>query len=207
LIFAFDCDGVLLDTNEPKVEAWRRTGNALGLDGDRLAEAQVQGFGKNRRAIADDAGVDPADYEELSARLDVAFDRVYDSCDATEGCRELISSMSAGSVAAIVSGAKLAGFVPALDRLGLLSSFAIVIDGTTPKRTALAALGHVGEPGYFFGDSSSDLVAARGAGWRFVFVSQYSVETAATRELLIRASSHCIQSLRDARTIVAAATV
>jgi HAD superfamily hydrolase (TIGR01509 family) len=177
----FDFDGVVIDTESAVIAGWREECAALGVPFDEagfLAAIGVPSLRPERIvAVLGAAGGDPATaITRIRARIAVLADQQ----PVLPGVRELLAEATAAGVRlAVASGALREWVCGHLERVGLLSAFAIVAcrDDVRASKPApdlyLAALAGLGVPAgraVAIEDSATGLAAAHAAGVRCVAV-------------------------------------
>jgi HAD superfamily hydrolase (TIGR01509 family) len=178
----FDFDGVILDTEEPRLVAWQEIWREHGLE---LNTEEWSG------CIGTVGGFDPL--SELQARLgdrvegadlmrrkSTRADELISDLAPLPGVEELLAEASAGGVALAVASSSSRSWVEGhLERLGLARHFSHLAcyDGTVPAKPApdlyLAAVGALGvEPARTVAveDSPNGVRAAKAAGLTCVAV-------------------------------------
>ena len=181
----FDCDGVVLDSNRVKTEAFRQAALPYG---EALAEALVQHHVANggvsrylKFAHFIDhivpEGCSGPDKDALLARYAHFVQEGLRACAVTPGLDELRRATS-GSRWFIVSGGDQAELRELFAERGLAELFDGGIFGSPdPKGVILSreiSSGRMPGPGLFLGDSTYDHSASTGAGLDFIFVTDWT---------------------------------
>lgn len=180
----FDCDGVVLDSNRVKTEAFRRAALPYGeaaaaaLAAYHIANGGVSRYAKFEHFLEYIApGRDGPNQEALLAAYAEAVRVGLVNCGMAEGIEELRASTPHADWM-IVSGGDQAELREIFTRRGLAKFFDGGIFGSPDsKDTILAreiASGNLRRPALFLGDSRYDHEAARAAGLDFLFVSEWS---------------------------------
>lgn len=211
----FDCDGVLLDSNELKSACFRQVLEASGFaaaDVARFVTFQRANFGTSRYRLFEallsweltDA---PAmDHAALLAAYAGLLRGQYVTTPATPGMREVVGALGARLPLYIVSGSDQAELREVLAERGDAAPFRMVLGSPTPKAENLAhvladlsARDGVAEPGRvcFVGDAEADFNAARALGTRFVYMDDFSTAQPRMRELAALHGFPVIRTLRD----------
>ena len=194
----FDCDGVILDSNRIKAQAFR---DILAGEPPDLVEA----FVKHRAAhpgLSRDALfrfffrdlVRTDDWASLAEHATLAFvDRTLDAlttCPLVPGIERALAALAEQGVpCAVVSAAARADLETVLNRRRLRQFFRDVRGGDRSKAdnvTTLLDAGRLTRPLVFFGDSIADMEAAETIGCHFVFVSGVSEWTDGLRVCTLR---------------------
>jgi phosphoglycolate phosphatase-like HAD superfamily hydrolase len=185
LTLIFDCDGVLLDSNRVKTEAFRTVAAQFG---DEPAEALVryhtQNGGISRYRKFEHLLVEilkregPAELVgELASQYGDCVERDLLECAVAPGLAAL-RAKTADASWMLVSGGDQAQLRRVFAARGLIGLFDGGIYGSpTSKDEILAreqASGAIKAPAIYFGDSRYDHVAATRAGLDFVFVHAWS---------------------------------
>lgn len=184
----FDCDGVLLDSNRVKTDAFRQAALPYGAAAaEALVAHHVANGGISRYAkfeyflnqIVPEIAPDTAgpDLEALLGAYATAVRAGLMSCAIAEGL-EVLRRQTAAQNWLIVSGGDQAELREIFAARGLDHLFDGGIFGSPDsKDTILAreqAVGTIGDRALFLGDSTYDHRAASGAGIDFIFVSDWS---------------------------------
>lgn len=181
----FDCDGVILDSNRVKTEAFRRAALPWGEDAaealvrHHVAHGGVSRYAKFRHfldAIAPRDREGP-DYDALLAAYAEAVRDGLLSCRIAEGLGALRAA-TPGARWMVVSGGDQGELRDVFARRGLAALFDGGIFGSPDPKDAICAreiaAGALEAPALFLGDSALDLATARAFGMAFVFVSGWS---------------------------------
>ncbi|MEF8778620.1 MAG: HAD family hydrolase [Natronomonas sp.] len=169
--WAFDLDGTLVDVESAYVhDLLGRVGDRLGYSfTEREAEALWHGFGGERNATLEAAGLDPErfwevfhDEEDAEARADATY--LYDDA-------EFVGELDAPTV--LVTHCQEYLTEPVLSTLDIADWFDTVVCCTsetgwkpdpTPVERALSSAGARDGPGILVGDAAHDIGAAWNAG-------------------------------------------
>jgi len=207
--YIFDCDGVLLDSNVMKNEAFRRAALSEGFDqetADALASWQAANFGRSRYVIFDllmegTFGVVPplASLAALLRAYAVEVSAAYLAVDEADGARELLAALM-GSRLYVVSGSDEAELRTVLAARGLASGFQAIYGSPATKVENLErVLGDLPDRDrvLFLGDAMADADAASAVGIPFLYVARYSLAADAMDERVERGEFAAVASLRD----------
>ncbi len=182
----FDCDGVLLDSNPVKIEAFRvaLSGRDPAVVEAFIAEHRRTGgisrFEKLARFFRELAPVDAPEQAtaEAVARFGEAARVGLSSCAEVPGARALIQAFAARGVAVhVVSGGAQDEVREVLEARGLDEWITGIHGSPTPKHVHLERLRESGDllpGGVFFGDARLDMELAEAFGMSFVFVAGVS---------------------------------
>lgn len=183
----FDCDGVVLDSNIVKTEAYFRTAKNLGAtdaQAHALVDYHVRLGGISRYHKFDwylrEVLQQPATAESIQTFLD-EFSRELEvglmQCPVAEGLEDLRKA-TATAIWMILSGGDQQEIRDLFAKRDLARYFEGGLFGSPDnKDTVLAreqASGHLQMPALFIGDSKYDFEAATRAGLDFVFVSDWT---------------------------------
>jgi HAD superfamily hydrolase (TIGR01549 family) len=184
--WVFDCDGVVLDSNRIKTDAFFRAAEPYGAQYARqLADYHVKNGGISRyikfqHFITGILGRESVDEAELSQLLSTYAEYVKQgllSCDAAPGIDRL-RQLTKDSNWLIVSGGDQAELRSVFSQRGLDHLFDGGIYGSPDTKdeilSRLKAERVIDEPAVFVGDSQYDIEAARRASLDFIFVSDWS---------------------------------
>ena len=180
----FDCDGVVLNSNQIKTDAFRLAALPYGEDAaNQLVRHHIRNGGISRYKKFQhflDAIVTPKQdigLEVLLTRFADAVKQGLMECDVAEGLTEL-RERTGHATWAIASGGDRSELNEVFNRRGLAHLFNGGIHGSPePKDEILARLerdGIVQRPALFLGDSVYDYEVARDASIDFLFLSGWS---------------------------------
>ncbi|GGY79062.1 HAD family hydrolase [Marinobacter zhanjiangensis] len=184
--WVFDCDGVLLNSNKVKTDAFFRAAEPYGRDkAYALVDYHIRHGGISRYVkfhlfLSDIVGHEKIDEGELGELLDHYASHVRQGlldCDVASGLtrlRELTSS--AGWL--VVSGGDQAELRSVFGERGLADLFDGGIYGSPDTKDEILTRtlneGILRRPGVFVGDSQYDIEAATRAGLDFIFLRRWS---------------------------------
>lgn len=193
--FVFDCDGVILDSNGIKSEAFHAVSRRFGADiADRFVRYhQAQGGVSRYQKFAyllDEIIEQPvADREALLAELLADFAgrcaAALLDCPLIPGVASVLARIPAGAATFVVTGGDQEEVRTAFAARGLDRHFREILGSPRPKRehmVLLAARGEIGPGSIYFGDAELDMRLADEFGLEFVFVEGAS-EWPAGREI------------------------
>lgn len=183
--WVFDCDGVLLNSNPIKTEAFRQVASVYGTEAvDALVDYHRRHGGVSRfRKIAYlfetilDRSAEPGEAERVLDDFAAICRREVLVCAEAPGLRDLLVALSEGCSRLVVSGAEENELRWVLEARGLAPLFDAIHGSPAAKPAILADArrrGLLSEPGVFVGDSLTDYQAATQAGLDFVFVSRWT---------------------------------
>ncbi|QHA06973.1 HAD hydrolase-like protein [Streptomyces broussonetiae] len=188
-LVVFDLDGVLVDSNELKVECMRE---ALAEFGPELVDPYVhefrRTFGRSRREHflafhQDHLGGEQATgerfetfYERCAGGYAELLAERYPKAPLCPDADRLVRALSArGLPLYVATGTLTAEAERVLDGHGLVGEFRAVLGGEEPKArrlaAALSAEGAAPGEAVLLGDSRQDLLAAQAVGMGFVLVT------------------------------------
>lgn len=180
----FDCDGVVLNSNHVKTNAFYKAALPYGEDAaNTFVKYHTENGGVSRYRKFEyflDAIVPNLEGPGLDELLELYAAEVVDgllTCDVAEGLDEL-RKQTPGSRWLIVSGGDQDELRQVFEKRGLASLFDGGIFGSpTPKKDILdreLANGNIQQHALFIGDSKYDYESAKHAGLEFVFLSGWS---------------------------------
>lgn len=191
-VVVFDCDGVLLDSNNLKTVVFQKVLAHHGFEADEIArfrDYQVRNFGVSRYRLFD-AVVEGRFGEARDVSLERLLEDFGRLCRTgyleqpeTAGMREALARAGAdGRPLYVVSGSDEAELRDVLHQRRLAASFSNIygspatkienLDRVRAHRRAQGA--PEGERMLFVGDAEADMLAATAAGADFVFMAGYS---------------------------------
>ncbi|WP_319049946.1 HAD family hydrolase [Psychrobacter sp. PP-21] len=186
--FVFDCDGVILNSNKIKTEAFYQSALAYGeLAAQALVEYHVANGGVSRYkkfaylldeivpALPDEV-FGPSLEELLEKYAKIVLDGLL-SCEVTEGLEKLRSKTS-NAKWLIVSGGDQAELRHVFNERGLDKYFDGGIFGSPDNKSQILEReinnGNIQQSALFLGDSKYDYQAANIAGLDFIFLSDWT---------------------------------
>lgn len=183
----FDCDGVLLNSNKTKVQAYYDVAKRMGGT-DKQAQAFVEyhiakgSFPRNGKIqhylkyIVEQAET-PARMQQYLDAFDQILDESLMQCELAVGLLDL-KAKTKHSRWMVLSGGDQTGLRKIFERRDLSQYFECgVFGGPEIKEHVLArelANGNIQFPALFVGDSKYDHQASTGAGLDFVFLSDWT---------------------------------
>lgn len=209
----FDCDGVLLDSNELKTVCFREVLEAGGFDPNdiaRFVEFQRASFGMSRYRLFEallgwDLAVrPPLDRDALLKRYGAALGGRYAKADATPGMSETVAALAARHPVYIVSGSDQAELREVWAERGDAAMFRLILGSPANKTENLAlVLEDLAKTSpvdptkiVFIGDAEADMVAAQKAGMKFVYMGGFSAAQTRMRALADEQGAPLIDDLR-----------
>lgn len=184
--WVFDCDGVLLDSNRVKTEAFFQAAEPYGR---QLAEALVDYHVRNggisryvkfRNFLSDIVGQAEVDPDELQHLLDRYAAQVANGlrqCAVADGLRSL-RQLTRHARWLVVSGGDQQELRQVFADRGLADLFDGGIFGSPDTKDDILAReldkGGIRQPAVFVGDSRYDIEAATRAGLDFIFARRWS---------------------------------
>ena len=177
----FDCDGVVLDSNKVKTEAFRQaalpygTDAAVALVAHHISNGGVSRYKKFQHFLDEivQPGQKGPDLEALLGNYAAAVREGLMTCAIADGLRELRSAYP-GQRWLIVSGGDQAELREIFAARDLVALFDGGIFGSPDTKEKILAReiesGNVRQPALFLGDSTYDHRVSHGAGLDFIFV-------------------------------------
>lgn len=181
----FDCDGVVLNSNKIKTQAFYDVAKVYGHEpAQALKDYHVQNGGISRfvkfEYLLNEILKKPLDQTELKQLLDNFAHEVKKAlmtCEVAEGLVELREQTKHANWL-IVSGGDQAELREVFQARGLDKYFDGGIFGSPDTKDTILmreiANGNIRQPALFLGDSKYDYQAAKTAGLDFVFMSQWT---------------------------------
>lgn len=214
-IIIFDCDGVLLDSNNLKIDAFRRTLEIHGFAPDVVAAAslwQSQAFGTPRHrlfaeVLAGCFGRPPigTDLHRLLADFGKMCASGYLSVEETPGLRGALSALVKRARLFIVSGSDETELRTVFQQRDLSSYFESIFGSPGSKienigrvKQSCLEAGWEAEGGFLFvGDAVADMEAAKATGCDFVFMAPFSTVKSKMLELAEAQGFQVIENVGD----------
>jgi phosphoglycolate phosphatase-like HAD superfamily hydrolase len=181
----FDCDGVILDSNRIKTEAFAHVAMKFGINAaDQLVRFHVQNGGVSRYRKFEYLLVNilhrASDVKVIEDLAKEYGQRVCEQlllCPMTQGLHELRNATSHTNWM-VVSGGDQAELHYIFDQRGLTPHFNRGIYGSPATKDEildrLILSGHLEMPALFLGDSRYDHEAAKRAGLDFIFIHEWT---------------------------------
>ncbi len=183
--YIFDCDGVLLDSNPVKAEAFYRAALPYGADVAsaireyHMANGGITRFRKFRYVFEVLLGRTEyeADYEAMVRDFSRYSREGLMACAPVAGVRKYLESLPTDAKKFVISGAEEEELRWCLEHHGLASFFDGIFGSPRSKPEVLQGLKDTGDwasPAVYFGDSRYDFESSTAAGCDFTFVSGYT---------------------------------
>lgn len=180
----FDCDGVILNSNRIKTEAFRRAAQPYGVEAaQKLVDHHIAHGGVSRykkfQHFLDTIvlGTDGPRLDELLISYASFVRQGLMTCDVTEGLEGLRAALP-GIRWMIVSGGDQLELRGVFAARGLDKLFDGGIFGSPDSKDKILARelqnGSISKPALFLGDSKYDHIASAAAGLDFLFISAWS---------------------------------
>ncbi len=179
----FDCDGVILDSNRIKTEAFRRVTAPFGADAvARLLDyhhrhGDISRNEKFAYFLDEILAVAPAERERLLGALLADYAAICArellACPLIPGIGALLASIPPQVAAHVVTGGAQSEVRAVLAARGLDAHFASILGSPTSKRENMRLLARAGAfrgRALYFGDAELDMQLAQEFGLEFVFV-------------------------------------
>lgn len=177
----FDCDGVLLNSNEVKTEAFRTSVIGYGSEkADELVNYHILNGGISRfkkfdyffEAILGRAPKKGEMDELLKSFAKVTIEGLL-NCDEAEGLRELLDAIPSDVPKLVVSGGAQSELREIFKQRGLAPYFTAIYGSPDTKEAILIRERKnnvLSDPAIYIGDSRYDYEAATACGLDFIFV-------------------------------------
>lgn len=183
-LFVFDCDGVILDSNEIKSQAFFDVALPFGQEkADRFVAYHKRHGGVSRQEkfkylVTEILKLDPRDRESTTNELIEAYGRLcregLETCPMIEGVQSFLASVPKPIRNYVVSGGAQTEVRHALRERDLDSFFSLILGNPRSKEANMQDLfdaGRLEGRGAYFGDARLDMELARQFGLDFVLVS------------------------------------
>ena len=209
-VYTFDCDGVVLDSNQIKVDAMRESLEACGFP-NKTVQSCLDFFGKNFRIsryrhidhfLDNILDIEHKNRKEVSEKLLANFsERVslqYVQANFCDGILDFVRDNK--NQCNIVSGSDQIELIDVLNKKGVISRFDYVLGSPTTKIDNLINLKkHYPDDAvhYYFGDALGDYEAAKSSGYLFFGVTGYSLVSSDLEDKCIANGCKYINSFRE----------
>jgi len=205
-IIILDCDGVILDSNKMKIEAFRKALSGYQESAiEQFSIYQAQNFGRSRYVLFKDffqfLGREP-ETDEIKTLLDryaaIVSLGYLDVC-LTPDCLQMLEQLSAVRPVYIASGSDQEELRWVMNERGLTRYFSGIYGSPQSKVDILSSLAPVNlKRGLFVGDAQADFDAAQKFEWcDFVFMQKYSTASEDTVKLVKQVGLPIIDVLSD----------
>lgn len=217
-VFVFDCDGVLLDSNEMKTECFAQALHEAGChpaDIERFRTHQRANFGTSRHRLFETflewelQQRPPQDRDGLVALYAAALRGRYVTAPATPAMREVVGRLAAAHPVFIVSGSEQTELRKVLAERGDAGLFRLILGSPTGKAAHLQTLLELPELAglsaadmLFVGDAEADFRAAQATGCRFIYMDHFSTAQTRMRALQQEHGFPMIQDLRGLTSVL-----
>lgn len=210
LRLVFDCDGVLLDSNRMKIDAFVSVLSAYPAEAvSRFSAFQQTAFGMSRYRLLDRFFSDflgrapaPAEKDALLEAFGAICTERYPRQPVTDGTVETLDRFRASGVPMhVVSGSDQAELRAALATLGLASYFASILGSPETKPNHLGTI-RTGDPEaeiVFVGDAEADWKAAQAQDSTFLYLSTWAADRPGMARLR---AEHGFAEIRNLRELV-----
>ena len=184
--YIFDCDGVLLDSNQLKAKAFYEVAQPYGEEVALALEAYHQQHGGVSRykkfeyffkTLLRLSDADPQIQEAITRFSQISLEKLL-QCPETEGMQEFLEKRPAQSKSYVISGGAQTEVQAVFQQRHLEHYFESIYGSPEDKITLLQRLKNQGQliaPYVFIGDSITDYEAAQAFGLDFVFMWQYTI--------------------------------
>ncbi|MDD3444502.1 MAG: HAD hydrolase-like protein [Zavarzinia sp.] len=187
LVVAFDCDGVLLDSNGMKIKAFTDALSSYPADVvARFSTFQQASFGLSRYRLVDRFFTDflgrqaeAGEKERVLAAFGAICADLYPRQSLTEGALAALERLAAMSIPMfVVSGSDQAELRAVLRAIGLARFFRTIYGSPETKSANLARVGREAPAvrTVFVGDAEADWKAAREHGCDFYYLSTWAAD-------------------------------
>jgi phosphoglycolate phosphatase-like HAD superfamily hydrolase len=183
-LFVFDCDGVILDSNGVKSQAFFDVALPFGEEqAERFVEYHKRRGGISRQEkfkyfVAEILAVETPDREPLEIELVEAYARIcrdgLQKCSMIPGVQAFLASLPRSVRSYVVSGGAQAEVRQAMNERHLDHFFSLILGNPRSKRENMQQLFDAGAlkgRGAYFGDARLDMELAQQYDLDFVFVS------------------------------------
>lgn len=208
--FLFDCDGVILDSNNIKTQAFYELTFSYGADAaDKLVAYHKENGGISRfrkleyffREILRQQNCDN-DISDLAVRYGEVVYKKLMVCPLTNGCEDFLRGLLSRTFKFVISGGLESEIQDIFRRRGLIKYFDAVFGSPRSKEEILRKLleeKKLVQPAIFFGDSYYDYRVAKDFGLDFIFLSSYSElknidEFLGPNDIIVRDFSHLVKT-------------
>jgi phosphoglycolate phosphatase-like HAD superfamily hydrolase len=183
--WVFDCDGVLLDSNRVKTEAFGTAVQDYGQDpADALVSYHIENGGISRFKKFDYFFATILGRPPKQGELDTVLERFSDAtiqglrtCADAEGLRDLLNAIPPDVPRIVVSGGAQSELRAIFEERGLAQYFTAIYGSPDTKEVILNRErdnGIVSDPAIFIGDSRYDYEAATHCGLKFIFLHEWT---------------------------------
>ena len=208
-VIIFDCDGVLFDSNDLKIEA---LGKALQEFDISSIEVEIcksyfaENFGKSRfhhidYFVENFLNIDNSDIENFKEKLLKSYSeqckKLYLTADTTPFSEKLLTKSRV--IKYVASGSEEGELIDAFQRRGLDAYFVKILGSPVKKTTHVANIlkENILPKAVMVGDAISDLEAAKDNNIDFVFYSPFSNVELKMRELCFKYNYRVIESFEE----------
>ncbi len=204
----FDCDGVLIDSNQLKTEAFR---NILKSYPAEAVEAFIDHHRRNggvsryvklQSFLTETIGRDDhkEELEYLLEQFGLESARLYQKAAITLGTLDALEHFKERLPMFVASGSDEEELRAALEKRGLSKYFQAIYGSPKPKHECVGLIFEQMEKntdGIMVGDAITDYKAAEALGLKFVFVSSYSESVEMMVSLAKEKGFPCINNLSE----------
>lgn len=182
-VIVFDCDGVLLDSNRMKGDAFAAALSDFPADTvEAFLDYQRRNFGRSRYQLFNDfyemflkQEVDEAGKSAMLTAFGNHCSKTYRTVPMTEGALDAVSCLAEKFPLAVASGSDQQELRDVFRHRELDRYFMGIYGSPTPKSEILKSIAQDREILCMIGDAHADYQAACAVGARFVYVKKYSL--------------------------------
>ena len=183
--WVFDCDGVLLDSNRVKTEAFHAAALPYGENvADQLVDFHVKNGGVSRFKKVDylfevllKREAEDGEKQAVLDRFAAGIEHGLLNCQEAPGLRDALDALPGETPKYVVSGGEQSELRKVFEARGLAKYFTGIFGSPDNKELILErefASGAMAHPALFIGDSEYDFVAADASGMDFVFLTRWT---------------------------------
>lgn len=204
----FDCDGVLLDINQKKINAFKAAICEYPIDiQDKFVEYCSNSFGISRYKKFEEffnkfsrKPFDNNEYNILLERYSKICTNEYLVCPITKGTMECLNKLkNSGFNLYISSGSDENELIETFRQRKLIKFFNQIFGSPGTKDDSLKEIlkKHDRTTTLFIGDSFADMQAAKNNSIEFIYMSEYTVQSKELHDICIENSIKHIQNLSE----------
>jgi phosphoglycolate phosphatase-like HAD superfamily hydrolase len=199
----FDCDGVLLDSNKMKNDAFASAlSDFPAKPVDAFLEYQPKNFGRSRYRLIDDffemflqRAAAAGEKEAILGKFGDYCSEAYRKVPMTEGAQEVLDTFAGQHTMIVASGSAQQELRDVFRDRGLDRYFTGIFGSPARKADILCDIAKDTGILCMVGDARADYEAAQAAGANFVFVSRYSMVADEMGRLAEEAAFPAIETL------------
>lgn len=206
-VIIFDCDGVLIDVNDKKAEAFGKAVNGYPQPViDSFVDYCKNSFGESRYVKFNKffeeflkEEFDEEKYNIFLTRYATECKNIYMNAPLTPGCWDILKALKArGKHLYVASGSDERELNEVLNKKGIKKYFNRIFGSPRTKKEAVGSIfqNHAAKRIVLIGDALSDMETSKSCDTNFIYMKKYSIHSRENHILCQKEATYEIQDLR-----------